>query len=515
METAPDLDDLETEILVLSSKNPLSNRLEEVRALAEDKQARRDPVIAYRYSYNDIIERYKGRGQRAVERLELKGLLEKQKWAVATGRRRSFLLTLCATPDGQQIAEQVRHRLSTELAATIEQTETEQAAAYLHETFGIDVEGGDFWIAAIQRAKALDENLLDSRSARRPHENYSLMVRGALQEARSSTLADYERLAHQMKVRNLAVQRAPLPDVAFEMSDDLRRLTIRVRDESPLVIAQPPLLWPCPCKASTTFPVEKRTCAIHESPQASAITAAFSEGWVEIVFRKTRILWRNDSGVWPPSIDSFHLVNTILRSGVVAGRDSGRIIDLGSGTGFIGLALRLANVGVSHVTYSDWLFNTFWSTRLNVARNGDEEAATVRIANGLHPEGLPLSRQSLIICNPPYLPVEQHPRLAVHHTVAGTALLEEVARDGGRVAKRALLGCSELALPELDRAAGEANTSIRQLGDWRTVPFRVAHFLDNRDYLEWLIKNRGLRYEPDGPFPLLHRLGVFELEYAP
>jgi hypothetical protein len=109
--------------------------------------------------------------------------------------------------------------------------------------------------------------------------------------------------------------------------------------------------------------------------------------------------------------------------------------------------------------------------------------------------------------------VEQHPRLAVHHSVAGTALLEEVAREGGNVAARGLVGCSELALPDLNRAAESSGTAVRQLGTWRKVPFRVAHFLDDHDYLQWLIEERGLLHEADGAFPLLHRIGVFELTY--
>jgi hypothetical protein len=508
-----ELNDVEAEILALSARNPLSGRLTEIRNLGEGKEARRDPLIAYRYSYNDVIDRFKGRGQRAVERLAQQGLVEKHKWSVSTGRRRSFLYTICATEIGRELALEYSTRLSDSVSAGLEQAEQEQAITYLRETFGIEADDADSWRHAIERAKFLDEHLLDSRAARRPSENYSLVIRGALKDDRAVTVAEYERLANAMRIEGQAIRAAPKPDIIFEMADDLSRLTIRREAKPVLTISRPPLLWPCPCKVPRFFGDGKRECPIHDSPDGAAIEAAFAHGWVEIVFRNVKILWRNDSGVWPPSIDSFHLVNTLIATGAIAARDSGKVLDMGAGTGFIGIALRKSGLGVSHVTYSDWLFNTFWSTRLNVARNHEEQAATVRIANGFHPEGSPIHRHDVVVCNPPYLPVEQHPRLAVHHSVAGTALLEEVAREGGNVAARGLVGCSELALPDLNRAAESSGTAVRQLGTWRKVPFRVAHFLDDHDYLQWLIEERGLLHEADGAFPLLHRIGVFELTY--
>ncbi|MDR2615039.1 MAG: peptide chain release factor N(5)-glutamine methyltransferase [Oscillospiraceae bacterium] len=93
----------------------------------------------------------------------------------------------------------------------------------------------------------------------------------------------------------------------------------------------------------------------------------------------------------------------ILTDAAARGGAGARVLDLGAGTGCVGLAIA-ANVLSARVALADKYAGAAALCGINAERNALTERAEVIMADALAPPEETLGRFDLIVCNPPYIP---------------------------------------------------------------------------------------------------------------
>jgi len=227
---------------------------------------------------------------------------------------------------------------------------------------------------------------------------------------------------------------------------------------------------------------------------------AFGET-VLIRTKRTEILWRDMRGVWPPSIDSFHVVRYLLSSRRLKGVH--RIIDVGAGTGIIGIFCAMHYPDdISEVVFVEENPAAAVVCAINVLLNlSDMDLSDLESKNSLEvacdrilalfnsPDGLEIKRErgvplrvrvgiyrgnamayfrqykfqeaknTAIICTPPYLPEAHTLDPGMWRAVAGTELLEFMIRYSHKFAQRLIIQFSSIAYSYANRAFIEAQRS--------------------------------------------------------
>ena len=117
------------------------------------------------------------------------------------------------------------------------------------------------------------------------------------------------------------------------------------------------------------------------------------------------------------------------------------------------------------------------------------------------------------ICNPPYLPLlDGFDEIGLESTVAGTDLLTNVIMRSKTLANRTYLQFSNLSQPEAQVAQKKAGLKLRPVGKERLVPFRVRVLWERSDYLDVLIKERGLIEKKNSRHRFWHKLQTYVIE---
>ncbi len=329
------------------------------------------------------------------------------------------------------------------------------------------------------------------------------------------SLGDLHRQLNEPQLVRTLAQSMPAAGLKIEVESKFRELSLSAGSAS-IRVDNPTLLWDCHCLTprSTSTVAD---CPIHSHPEGKLITKVFSTGLVEIVWRGLRFVWYRTAPLWPPSVDSFALVNDLLDAGILQA-DTESVLDLGSGTGFIGTAVASLNSKVRHVTFGDWLLSPALFSAVNWIRNADRFAAnSFRARIGMWTDWLPLDSDpvrthALVICNPPYLPILKGCEdLGRQSPVVGTDLLERLISNANSLGSRVILQFSNLANLEAATAAVRGGVGLEPLGDERRVPFRVAAVWEDGEYLQRLIEERGLEYCPSARHPFWHRIRTYEV----
>ena len=277
------------------------------------------------------------------------------------------------------------------------------------------------------------------------------------------------------------------------------------------------LLWNCTCQDVGERPgylgKPNSRCPIHGHPLGVEIDAHFREGLVKLRVDGTPVLWRSHSAAWPPSIDTLTMMQALADIGVFK-RPYGSVLDLGCGTGILGIMLASRNRYDTSVTFVDWLLTPLLWASVNWAINRPSlGAAEATFELALTPAQLSEERRyDIVVCNPPYLPVPpEHHHLRAASTVAGTELLEDVIARARDLGERVYVSLSHLAMPEATRAAAQAGTRLTEVSKPHDVPFRVPRALEDREYVQWLIDERGLDCNRRDGFNCWHSVQTFRV----
>src|SRR5262249_45483232 len=151
--------------------------------------------------------------------------------------------------------------------------------------------------------------------------------------------------------------------------------------------------------------------------------------------------------------DSFLMLEDLEQSGVYRARHHS-ILDLGCGTGFLGIVIGCRNPNVLRIDFADWLLTPVLYSMVNWEINA-KKRAYVRVHSrlGLHSDwNEPNSTKpyyDLVVCNPPYLPIlSNFEAMGQHSTVAGVDLLVNVVSHAPALGTRVIVQLSDLSLPE-------------------------------------------------------------------
>jgi SAM-dependent methyltransferase len=356
--------------------------------------------------------------------------------------------------------------------------------------------------------KQVDEGLLVLRPYINTLNNVDEALHKSAKELVSMVYGKYHaflRLMNMKRIRRSYLKRIHAnPTIRVSVEQDLKQINYNVPGEAEITLDNPVLLWECHCNVPEKYVRSNIPCRIHKKDINNIITNAFRTGLVEIEYKSLKIYWKNLRTLWPPSIDSLHFVNLIDKH--VPLKQLRSILDVGSGTGFLGIYLFHKKGIKDRVVLSDLFLTPLFSSLYNAYVNLSSKlfrSVVITASNGLdYFIEQNKNRFDLIVCAPPYLPHLNEPSILSLDAVAGTYLMEDVIVRGGKLSNSLMICYSSLAEPEFQRAINKAKKlygrlNVTYLAEVK-VPFRVIHALLNEKYMKSLLSNRR-KYLIEGP----------------
>jgi len=285
-----------------------------------------------------------------------------------------------------------------------------------------------------------------------------------------------------------------------------------------LIIAKPSLLWDCNCKIKFPKKYNKRKCSIHSEIERNQLTenleTFFTNGLVNIKSNGINVYWRNQKNLWPPSVDSMYLIEDIKNNGY-CNKFIKDAIDIGCGTGFLGLWLAKNNNHIKELHFTDWLLLPIIFSYFNSKQNNLNVDCFYHLGLNVgwlvKQEGFKML--DLAICNPPYLPLlSGNEKFKSEMTVAGTELLSDFILNWHLIAKEAIISFSHIALPEANLACESGNVKLIPLGEKRLIPFRVNAAYSESKYISRLLNEDRIKFRRNKQFPYWHYVQTYKLE---
>jgi methylase of polypeptide subunit release factors len=337
---------------------------------------------------------------------------------------------------------------------------------------------------------------------------YRHLLTSKLKDEGVEFAALYERL-HDPEFMARLLQTVPEPALTVDIGSNFEWIVYTDGQDLELRVDRPRLLWDCFCRQ---LPRAAKECPIHRhGAMAAEVSQRFGTRLVALQWRGLRFYWRDGLELWPPARDAFLLFQT-LEERRAMGKGTASLLDIGSGTGFLGIAAARSSPSIRSAYLADWLLTPALFGQLNWMLNRrKDDTVRVRSLIGMHTnwlleDELRGSVFDLAICNPPYLPkLAGHEELALDTTVCGTDLLEHVIRRAATLARRTYIQFSTIAMPEARRAAEAAGVQLVPIGERHLVPFRVPTAVDRPGYVEAL-KKRGLKQRRGANHPYWHSL---------
>lgn len=282
------------------------------------------------------------------------------------------------------------------------------------------------------------------------------------------------------------------------VAEDLSNIEYRT-SHSKLIVPRAQLLWDCSCHSPRLDGLTEEEvllrCPIHGNASEEVvedISHAFGTQNIEISYKKGRYLWRNGY-LWPPSIDSFILIQQVLAYINENKVQPSSVLDIGSGTGFLGIELARSVPSIRAVKLSDFsstavLYSTFNIMLNRAGFNGRQvDIYSAMEFNGVgvhayHPVQ-ELDKFDLLVCNPPYIPIkDEYVEERKHNAISGLTLLKWVLEAGPKMAKRVVVSFSNIADHEIFPFAEKKGIVLTKIGQSHTVPFRVPAMFRNEGF---------------------------------
>jgi len=304
-----------------------------------------------------------------------------------------------------------------------------------------------------------------------------------------------------------------------DVSPDLKNVEFTYNNEHRIVTTNQKLLWPCNCGVPPEYKNTEIQCPIHSHKSGDAITNAFRFGIVKINFMNTEVYYKDTDAIWPPAIDSLFFA-LLLEKYFGNMKNLRRILDMGAGTGFLGIFLGEINENVKEITFIDVFLEPFFLSTFNCYRNLKGYKIKYRSipSNGfdlLDEDG----KYDLVLCNPPYLPLLGIREIAGINAVSGTYLLDRVLNDSGKYSNQLVIGASDIVKPEINEYFQKARKTykkieINEIGHIE-APFRVSHAFKASGYMDRLFNSRRkyFKIKQDAPIKLWHTVRYYHVIY--
>ena len=310
------------------------------------------------------------------------------------------------------------------------------------------------------------------------------------------------------------IEGLPKLGLVVDVSEDFDEISYNCSPDGILTVKSPQLLWDCHCDTPSTKQNDFK-CPIHSQDLGEEVDNRFSTGYVLIRYRGVEFYWRSGQELWPPSIDSFYMMDAMEADGLFT-KKYRSVLDIGSGTGFLGIMTACCNPHITEIMLSDWLLTPYLYGTANWFLNRkNREHISFKANTALFTSGLDslVKPYDVAICNPPYLPLlDGFGEIGLESTVAGTDLLADVISRNKALANKVYLQFSNISRPEAKIAQEKAGLKLRPIGKERLVPFRMRILWERSDYLDMLVKERGLIEKKNSRHRFWHSLQTYVIE---
>jgi hypothetical protein len=349
---------------------------------------------------------------------------------------------------------------------------------------------------------------------------YQDILKGNLVEKNTSLRdffrEDLPRITEQLSIRILE-------DVVVRVKVDSRFEDLRYKTNSFEIRVENPLLtWDCHCstpngvipEAFTTKSSREIPCPIHGDKNGTNLTDVYRSQLRQISFDGTTVLFKTSPEFWPPTIDSFMMCRNLVSNGILK-EHYRTVLDLGCGTGFLGIHIGINNPNINTIYLADWLLTPLvycmMSWKLNQSGN---RKRTMKPLLGLNSNWIPSEGTpqhfDLCVCNPPYLPsLKEFPEIKIHHTVGGTELLEHIICKGTEIAGETYINFSDIAMKEAERAAEEFRKFLEPVGNGHLVPFTVPQAFKYPGYIDKLVDENRLVANDETRYKYWHGIKTY------
>ena len=221
-------------------------------------------------------------------------------------------------------------------------------------------------------------------------------------------------------------------------------------------------------------------------------------------FENTSVTFRQAKypTVWGPSIDTL-LFTKALKSIDFSGVKSA--VEIGCGSGFISKYILNNAPSLEKITLVDINQYAIECAMENI----DDQRAEFIIGNGL--DFINRKRFDLILCNPPYIP---RPDSIASNAYEGIGLLRHfVMYAGDYLKKNGLLvtNISSLCRNDIMGMLEKLGLVLEELVEeieGMDVPLKIMNVLNNKKWLDFLVKNKGLKKSYHDGYDYWHRISI-------
>ena len=308
-----------------------------------------------------------------------------------------------------------------------------------------------------------------------------------------------------------------IPDLNIDIIPK-ERIIIKNGDDT-LTLKNPKLLWECNCKIKFPPKYKRKKCPVHSKfsndESSKNVTELFQNGLVEICVSDLKLLWNNQKNLWPPSMDSIYLVDDLKKNNYTK-KYLNSIVDVGCGTGYLGIWLAKNNEHIKEALFTDWMLLPLIFSYVNSTKN-NLYPTNCEFKLGLNTNWLSEQYSSrkfrLAICNPPYLPLfTGKEKFKDEMTVAGTELLCNFIENWANFAYEAIISFSDMVLLEAKESCEKSGSKLVPLGEKRTIPFRINAAFAEKRYISRLLKENRISFHSNSYFPYWHKVQSYKIE---
>lgn len=218
---------------------------------------------------------------------------------------------------------------------------------------------------------------------------------------------------------------------------------------------------------------------------AGIIQSMFSPGDTAVVYDGVPIIWLG-GGLFPTSIDSMFLLQTLDKEGYFKKPDLESVIDMGAGVGVIGLHSMIKNTNIKKVYAVDVQGISEEAVRVNAENNGINDGVEFYLSDCFDNPEIPGA--DLVLCNPPYIPFPDFMKDEGSNPFQGTYLIKRTLKDFKEYAPELIILTSSVCDKEFKELNNELGLKPELLAE-REVPARFT-FL-SKEWRDWLEKRGG------------------------